>query len=65
MLILTRKDGESLMIGDDVVVTVCGIRGAQVRLGIKAPKDVGIHREEVYIRIQEEHKVHQDERHNK
>lgn len=51
MLILTRKIGESLVIGDDVVVTLLSIKGNQVRLGIKAPQDVPVHREEIYNRI--------------
>jgi len=54
MLILTRRVGESLMIGDDVNVTVLGIRGNQVRIGVDAPKDVAVHREEIYERIQQE-----------
>lgn len=54
MLILTRRVGESLMIGDDVNVTVLGIRGNQVRIGVDAPKDVAVHREEIYDRIQQE-----------
>ena len=54
MLILTRRVGESLVIGDDVNVTVLGVRGNQVRLGVDAPKEVAVHREEIYQRIQNE-----------
>ena len=54
MLILTRRVGETLMIGDDVAVTVLGVKGNQVRIGVKAPKDVTVHREEIYERIREE-----------
>jgi carbon storage regulator len=54
MLILTRKIGESLMVGEDVTVTVMGVKGNQVRIGIKAPRDVEVHREEVYDRVQQE-----------
>ena len=54
MLILTRRVGESLMIGDEVNVTVLGIKGSQVRIGVNAPKDVAVHREEIYQRIQQE-----------
>ena len=51
MLILTRKEGESLRLGDDITVTVVSVKGGSVRLGITAPKDVPIHREEVYERV--------------
>lgn len=54
MLILTRRPGETLMIGEDIKVTVLGFKGNQVRLGIDAPNDVSVHREEIFLRISEE-----------
>ena len=54
MLILTRRVGETLMIGDEVTVTVLGVKGNQVRIGVNAPRDVAVHREEIYDRIKNE-----------
>ncbi|CDZ79395.1 hypothetical protein BN59_03713 [Legionella massiliensis] len=54
MLILTRRIGETLIVGDDVNITVLGVKGNQVRLGVNAPKDVSVHREEIYLKIQQE-----------
>ena len=54
MLILTRRVGESLMVGDEITVTVLGVKGNQVRIGVNAPRDVAVHREEIYNRIQED-----------
>ncbi len=59
MLILTRRVGETLMIGDDVTVTVLGVKGNQVRIGVNAPRDVAVHREEIYERIKNEQRQQQ------
>ena len=57
MLILTRKVGESLIIGDDVSIIVLGVKGNQVRIGVDAPKSISVHREEIYNKIQDEKEV--------
>ena len=54
MLILTRRVGETLMIGDNITITVCSVRNSQARIGIEAPQNVSVHRKEVYERIQKE-----------
>lgn len=54
MLILTRRAGETVMIGSDVTITVLGVKGNQVRIGINAPRDVAVHREEIFERIKNE-----------
>ena len=60
MLILTRRVGETVMIGNDVTVTVLGVKGNQVRIGINAPKNVAVHREEIFERIKREQQGEQD-----
>lgn len=60
MLILTRKVGETVMVGDNVSVTILGVKGNQVRVGINAPKDVSVHRKEIYTRIHQDGEVLQE-----
>jgi carbon storage regulator len=62
MLILTRRVGETVMIGDDVTITVLGVKGNQVRVGINAPKSVAVHREEIYERIKREQQAEVSEK---
>lgn len=60
MLILTRKQSETVMIGDDITVTVLSVQGNQVRVGINAPRDTDVHREEIYLRIQAQKEAEAD-----
>ena len=62
MLILTRRAGETVMVGSDITITVLGVKGNQVRIGINAPKDVAVHREEIYERIQSEKSAKEGDR---
>lgn len=61
MLILTRRSGESIRIGDDVTITILGLNGAQVRIGINAPKEIEVHREEIFEKIKQERAPHDHE----
>ena len=60
MLVITRRVNETLMVGDDVTVTVLGIKGNQIRIGVNAPKEVAVHREEIYDRIKAEKQQESD-----
>ncbi|QIB66968.1 carbon storage regulator CsrA [Kineobactrum salinum] len=62
MLILTRRVGETLMVGDEITITVLGVKGNQVRIGVNAPRDVAVHREEIYNRIQDGEDVPADDK---
>lgn len=61
MLVVTRTAGQSVVIGDDTKVTILGVKGSQVRVGIEAPRDLGVYREEIYLRIQQERDKQADE----
>ncbi len=61
MLVLTRRSGESLMIGDEVKVTVLEIKGQQARIGIEAPKEISVHREEIFVQLAEERKMSEND----
>ena len=54
MLILTRRVGETVMVGDDISIVVLGVKGNQVRIGVNAPKEIAVHQEEIYVRIREQ-----------
>ena len=60
MLVITRRVNETLMVGDDVTVTVLGVKGNQIRIGVNAPKEVAVHREEIYDRIKAEKQQESD-----